>query len=470
MMDEFYCDVYTTIFERWILCQHYDNITITLHEASCEDEEDTIEIIAPYGKGLVTFYDKNIIAMSARSNDKKNDDFFLHFQMTNLKHAVGLFQEMLEVIKHFIERPKTRILLVCTGGMTTGYFAEEIQKANDVLNLNFEFDALAIAKLYNQGEKYDMILLAPQIAYMYAKIKAIFKNQIIMKIPAAVFAKYDVSGIFKLIIDKLNEPSPITQVLEPLTLNNIHNDHPILTVSLFRNSAQVHISYRIYGQNGEILLMNETIKKVITMTDLYDMLNTVLARFPDIQVIGFSAPGIINDGEASTANIEGFYQMNYRSLFTRYHPRKFLILNDVNVAAIGYHYLHPEVKSLSFLFQPISTYAGVGTVINGKLIKGKRSIAGEVQFYPFHRIYNLEPQPTPESMMEIVRNTVMSFITTIGPERMCIYCTLLTSMDELYHEVARYIPEEYIPSLEKIDDIQEYIFIGLLACCISRMS
>ena len=73
-------------------------------------------------------------------------------------------------------------------------------------------------------------------------------------------------------------------------------------------------------------------------------------------------------------------------------------------------------------------------------------------------------------MMEIVRNTVMSFITTIGPERMCIYCTLLTSMDELYHEVARYIPEEYIPSLEKIDDIQEYIFIGLLACCISRMS
>lgn len=465
-MDEFYRDVYVSIFKAWILIQHYDKITIT----QSPEDHNIIKITAPYGEGVIGFYEHDIIAMSARSSHKKNDDFFLHFQMTNLKHAVSLFNEMITVMQSFIMKPKTNILLVCTGGMTTGYFAEELQKGSDLLGLSYNLQATSYAKLYNQEEDYEAILLAPQIAYLYATVKAIFKEKTVLKIPTAVFAKYDVRKMLNIIQKHLEKaPSP-TVTLNPLTVTDLNSNQHILCVSLFRDSEQVHISYRLYGEKGQILLNNETIKNAITMQDLYDMLNTVLTRYPDIDMIGFSAPGIIYEGEATTANIKGFYQMNYKALFAKYYTQKFLIQNDVNAAAIGYHYLHPDIRSVVVLFQPISTYAGAGTVVNGHLITGKHSIAGEVQFYPFHQIDHLKVEPTPERLLEIVRNTVMSFITTIGPEHMCIYCTLLPTLDELRAELEKYIPKEYIPTLEKVEDLQEYIFVGLLASCLNKLT
>ena len=49
------------------------------------------------------------------------DEFYLHFQMKNMKHALELFNEMLEIIQTLVNRPQVKILLSCSGGLTTGF-------------------------------------------------------------------------------------------------------------------------------------------------------------------------------------------------------------------------------------------------------------------------------------------------------------------------------------------------------------
>ena len=50
--------------------------------------------------------------------------------MNTLKHAVSLFNEMITCLLKLDYEAKTKVLLCCSGGLTTSYFAQEINKAS----------------------------------------------------------------------------------------------------------------------------------------------------------------------------------------------------------------------------------------------------------------------------------------------------------------------------------------------------
>ena len=68
-----------------------------------------------------------------------------------MKHAIELFNEMLESIKKLIDRPITKILMSCSGGLTTSYFSSKMNEAAKLLYLNFEVSAIGYNELYNVG-------------------------------------------------------------------------------------------------------------------------------------------------------------------------------------------------------------------------------------------------------------------------------------------------------------------------------
>lgn len=455
-MDEFLQDINTLVYQKWILAKHYDQCQIY------QKDEDTINIETKYGIGHVTFYENNIIELEVI--DKLNDKtiFFLHFQMNNMKHAVNLFDEMMQSLLAFVEKPKTKLLLCCSGGMTTSYFVTKIQEVIDVLEMDYDVFATGYNNLLNLGIDYDVILLAPQVSYMYTRVAEAFKNKILLNIPPQIFAKYDVKGLLLLVDEAINKKKTVKVEKQHKQLKSLNSYQTYLCISLFRNSGRVHIAYRVY--NGEIILISkEIIKPSITIQDVYDVIDTILLNFPAIKTIGFSAPGIINDGYATSANVCGFYEMNYKDLFSRY-KQKFIIFNDVNTAVIGYHALHSKYESLVLLFQPMRTNAGAGIMINHQLIQGKNSVAGEMQYFS-HNEDKFELYTTFEGMVEEIKRLISAMICTFGPELVVIFCTKLPHIEDLQIALEKEIPKEYIPKLKKIDDIQEYIFIGLMILC-----
>lgn len=406
-MEDFLKDVYTSIYKKWILFQQIDNCQIML---SSKDQNKII-LETKYGVANVIFYKFNIIELNVISKIDQESCFFLHFQMNNINHAINLFYEMVECLKTLIKKPKIKILLCCSGGLTTTYFAYKIDEAIQLFALDYEIAATGYNELFKKGEQYDV-------------------KEILNLVDQELIKKRNKNGQVQL-----------------LSIRNktITFHRKILCISLFRNRNRIHIAYRLYQSQSDIIVNNETIKQRITIQDIYDVIDTVLLNYPGIEVIGFSTPGIVNNGFATTASINGFDDMNYKKLFTSKYSQKFIITNDVNTAAIGYHATQNQYSSIVLLFQPMSTKAGAGIIIDNKLINGKHNVAGEMKYLPVNLLEKgANVYKTPEDIIKIVKYISLSIISVIGPEAIVIFCSLLPNIEDLENELKTVLPQEYI--------------------------
>lgn len=74
--------------------------------------------------------------------------------MNTLKHAVSLFNEMITCLLKLDYEAKTKVLLCCSGGLTTSYFAQEINKASKLLKNTIEVSAVGYNQLYQIGQQF----------------------------------------------------------------------------------------------------------------------------------------------------------------------------------------------------------------------------------------------------------------------------------------------------------------------------
>lgn len=462
-MDEFLSEIYIEVFKQWILMQKSKDLDISL-----SNDQKNIVIKNKYSKSQINFYNMNIVEFSVENLMKKEIEFYLHFQIKNIKHAIGLFNEMLEMINQLTNKPALKVLLSCTGGLTTGYFADRINQITKLLNIDIEVAAVSYNNLYKASDDYDMIMLAPQISYMNAKVCEILKNKIVVNIPSAIFAKYDVKKILSFIEEQRNYKKILSKGKHtPLNARNMKpSGVKTLCLALIRNSNRVHIVYRTYDENNGILESNEIIKPVVSIQDYYDVIDSMLAKYPDIKVIGLSTPGIIRGDRIISMSIVGLQEISIKHDFTLKYSQKFIFSNDANTIALGYYSSTENCSSLSFVFQPVSSYSGAGHIVNDRLIIGHHHVAGEIQYLPLSYSKDvLELHQTPEGAIEAMAKTVASIISFVDPQIIVIYCFLITDIEELKKEVAKYIPKDYIPEIVSIEYLQEYILLGTLLLC-----
>ena len=461
-MDKFLADIYLECFKIWILSQGNEQCRISLHD------DKTIKIMTQYSESTICFYPNQIVEFNVTNKFKNEVELYLHFQFKNMKHTRELFNEMYETIQKLIKKPVVKVLLCCSGGLTTGYFAQKINEAASLLSINIEVDAIAYDYLYEVGDGYDVIMLAPQISYLYAKANAILKNKIVLKIPSVIFAKYDVKEMISFIEEeRINHKIIIDQNHKPLPVKNKkHTGKKILCMTLIRNSNRVHIVYRLYDGRNKILENNEIIKPTFKLQDFYDVIDSELAQYPDIAIIGVSVPGIIHEEYINSMHLEGIERLELEKDLQSRYQQKFIFGNDVNVMALGYYSMQEEYSSLSLIFQPISALSGIGNIVHGQLLIGAHHVSGEIQFMPLN--YSKEPielHTTPEGAVEALAKSIVSVISMLDPELIVICCFMITDVNEVIKEVEKYIPKDYIPHIEQVDYLQEFMLLGTLMLC-----
>lgn len=461
-MDKFLADIYLECFKMWILSQGNEQCHISLKD------ENTVKITTQYSESTICFYSNQIVEFNVTNKFKNEIELYLHFQFKNMKHTLELFNEMYQTVQKLIKKPTVRVLLSCTGGLTTGYFAQRINEVASLLSMNIEVDAIAYDHLYEVGDGYDVIMLAPQISYLYAKASAILKNKIVLKIPSAIFAKYDVKEMISFIEEeRLNHKITIDQDHKPIPVKHKkHTGKKILCMTLIRNSNRVHIVYRLYDGRNKILENNEIIKPTFKLQDFYDVIDSELAQYPDIEVIGVSMPGIIHKEYINSMHLEGFERLELEKDLQSRYRQKFIFGNDVNVMALGYYSMQEEYSSLSLIFQPISALSGIGNIVHGRLLIGAHHVSGEAQFIPLN--YSKPPielHTTPEGAVEALAKSIVSVIAMLDPELIVICCFMITDVNEVIKEVEKYIPKDYIPRIVQVDYLQEFMLLGTLMLC-----
>lgn len=159
-------------FKNWASKQESSEYIISFSH----EKGDHIIVDTEYARGTTSFYlleNFVVVEMSVVNKHTSEAVFYLHFELKDLEHAQELFQEMVSAVLKQKVTSTRRILLCCSSAITTSFFKEKLNNAAKLLRLNVTFDAVSYNNLFVESYDCDVILLAPQIAYDYEKIREV---------------------------------------------------------------------------------------------------------------------------------------------------------------------------------------------------------------------------------------------------------------------------------------------------------
>lgn len=459
-MDEFLRDIYYAIFRQWISQQSVEGFQTKVSTSSIIFENDSCQ-------GQVIFNAHHIIELTVINKKNQSYEFYLHFQLNNLSYALSLFNEMKETLSRVGMKRSYRVLLVCSGGYTTSYFAQKLNEAAQYLNLDMYIEASGYGSVFTLTETYDAICLAPQVSYKYAELSRVFKHQRVVCIPSGIFATYDLKAMFNFIEDTLKQ-HPQPSYKENLSFKHgtkLSIKETVLCLSLYQNNKKTYMHYRVYNNQCEILQDASSIKPTIRLEDIFAVIDTQLYLYKEIKKIAISIPGVVDDQGVHTVNIGDLNEQFAQRIKHRY-PCPVIFSNDANTATLGCFMGECMYDSCCLIFQPIGSMAGMGTVIDGRLVTGHRNFAGEWKYVPL----SLSASPmclsnSVEGTFELITKYVLTMVSLISPPIIYIYSDLCSDVKAIKEDVEKALNHELTVTIKKISHLQEHILLGLVTLC-----
>mgnify|MGYP003571279186 CR=1 FL=1 len=457
-------------------------LSTTFDAGTISEVNGNIEIKTSYAEGKINFYalDVLIVEMSVTNLADDENKFYLHFELRDLNYASELFEEMLSTIIDLKNKQSLKILLSCTGGLTTGFFADKLNETAKMLSLNYEFSAVPFHKLYNVGFDYSVILLAPQIAYQIKTAQEILHDKLVLKIPPKIFASYDAGEMLEFIRAELDNRTKTVEERAILKVRAglIKSDAKILSIAVMPFANQTRIAYRIY-QKGAVLLNETVIKGRIKIShDLQDIMDTASRLGVPFDTAGIAIPGIIQKGHF-VFNFYGEVTLDLKGLLEEKYKIPVTISNNANAAALGYYAQQDKFENIVFFTRPRNfTASGLGIVINGKMISGAHNIAGEMQ-YISREFFTDEDQELWEKnktvdwkkVPDTIAREIRAAISVTDPELICVRSEMTPDLEKIKTALKKFIPAEYLPEFIYIPDAEmaEYILLGQMILSLEEL-
>lgn len=443
-----------------------------------EDGKNRVSFKTDKYTAAIVFHDMNIIEEMIVENESDTNKFYLHFQLNTADHARELANEMLDTLIRLSDAKSTKVLLTCSSALTTSFFAEKLNESAKLLNYDMSFNAVDFGRLYEEAPNYDIVLLAPQVAFQRKKAAEVLHDQIVEAIPASAFGTYDTGTVIKL-VNELMQKKRAAQAKEkkdkfiPRSLDQFHdyeNNFRILTICMISRYGANRIAYRIYD-HGQPTLDKEVIKPTLELSDIDDLMTYIKARHHNIDVVGISLPGITNSGRVNDPE-HGFYNVDLARHIKSHYGYPTVVLNDANAMALGYTYMTDTDENIAFYFHPNGMpIPGVGFVHERKLYYGYKHFAGEVGSLLVKLVPNFEEKVmSPEGTMEIITTLLLAVITVHAPEKIIIYSEKTPNMEEIHDELAKYIDSTYIPAFEYTRSVKYYMMPGIFIRCLEIIS
>ena len=194
-MDNFYQDVNFKIYKKWMENLNIPGVSIK------NNPHDSSEIFFKKDDivGISAFYRDYLVEHEIFKTNNKQRIFYVHYQFINFKRSLVIFNDYIKIFKNYHHQKKLKVLLCCSAGYTSTYFVDGIKKFCKLLNISIEIEASSYLTINQKLGNYDLILLAPQIAYLVPKLMVQgCKN--IYAIPPKIFASNDYQQVVEFIL------------------------------------------------------------------------------------------------------------------------------------------------------------------------------------------------------------------------------------------------------------------------------
>lgn len=182
----------TQIFYKWT--------SQMKHACLCENEKTICFCNETYHAHVIFHVQLSTIELVIQNKQTEETEFYLHFEAKDFKTTKENLQAFFSYLdgQHphaesitVKDKQIRRILISCTSGFTSAYFANLMQAMFDTKKQAITVDALPITELESQIDHYDYVLLVPQIAYLYPQLTQKYGKKI-LRITAMDFATGDV--------------------------------------------------------------------------------------------------------------------------------------------------------------------------------------------------------------------------------------------------------------------------------------
>ncbi len=460
-------------FRSWILSRVIDGCAI---EAKGDDE---IILATDAAEAKVTFYEVDptqprIVEFLIRRPHHEDSEpiFHLHFELTDLPRARELFEEMLEVLLEQGARKTETVLLCCTTGLTTMMFAEKLSLTAASLSLGYTFVAKPLEDVIEEHGSYACVMLAPQVGYLRKKVAEAFPATPVFEIPAKIYGAYDAAGTIRLLLDALDATTPDAPDLR--IVRKVLVDKRVLVIFVNLHTNRTTIRYRLYEAN-EVKASGRVAKRHVDFRDVSDLLVSLRSTGIDAETadaVGIVVPGVV-DGLVATFPPDSDTTYDFAEILERYPGARIFVENDANAAAVGCYASQSLYENVSLYQQQAGHETGAaGTVIDGRLVKGRRGFAGEVGIIQSLWPIDIDADDlrwSPEAALKSAAAHIVATSCIAAPDAFYLSCDLVPDMDALKSEVAAHLPEGYVPDLVKLDDLREAIFTGMLALSLQRL-
>ena len=400
--------------------------------------------------------------------------FFLHVLLDDLARAQELFGEMVDALRSEADHQATHVLLTCTSALTTSMFAAKMGSVAEGLSLDYDFTALPIQSALQPGGDWAAILLAPQVSHRRKEVMEAHPEAAVFEIPGKVFGSYDAGEAVRLVMHALREVHTSEDAAELSAVRALDDDKQVLIITLFVLREGARLGYRLYDK-GKVESMGAVLKQRLEFRDIEDLIEALLARSLDVgelDAIGLAVPGVTQRGTVTLPDIvDGPFDLG-RHLAKRFGLPVYLD-NNCNAAAVGCYVAQEKYESLVFFRHAFGHEAGgMGTVIDGKLLKGWGNLAGEPKYFE-HQLAvladNADAAWSAEGLAAIARGVSLAAISVVAPQALYLAVDTIDDADEFRASLAEVLGEEYAPPVHVVRDYVERVYLGELAMCLQKL-
>lgn len=232
----------------------------------------------------------------------------------------------------------------------------------------------------------------------------------------------------------------------------------LVHMQMFHN--QTTISFRIIDLNYKIVKNAERSFDRFTFQELLTFIQEMHNQFA-FDYLAVSVPGIVDQGQVSECNVEPLNGMNIEKAIQDAVPIHVTAENDMNTAVLGYAHFHTiNEKNLAFIYMPDNHQTGCGLYLNDAIVYGSTHFAGELGFLPIGTTVQQEQLRDIDPMKLLVRQTV-SIIAVVNPDSIVLF-TPCVKKEGFREAVNAFIPKQHLPEFIFVDNMDEFIFKGLI--------
>ncbi len=461
-------------YRKWIFEQELEGCTLS------EGKDGAINVTGKLVQGWVSFYDISdecIVELRLERVLDSEPAFFLHFELEELTRAQMLFDEMASVVYDLNNHQTRQVLLCCSCGMTTTFFATKLNEYAASLGLDYEFSAKSIEEAKKEGSKYSAVLLAPQVGYQRKAVVEALPTTPVIELPGRVFGSYDVATALRIVVDVLSGSRASADDTQIHSTRDFDKTKRVLAMSYIRREDEPTLSYRVLDK-GQIAASGMLVRRAFDDQTLEDIAATLRLKgwkTEEFDAVGIAVPELVDDGIVVHMRSDGGAdRRDMRASLEELWNTKVYVDHNATAAAVGCYVSQDEYENVAFHAQTIGVPGGEeGYVVEGKPLVGRSGYSGHLR--PLANSFSLQMDLEDaawrvDGMCELVARYITSLACTIAPQAIYVWCDLLPHMDDLREELEKVLPPAAIPELKEVTDYDGYVLLGELSLCLGRLA